>query len=74
MKDKYLLKRNCVVLLWHDLDNPKDVRVVGVFKNEKEANGYKNWLGDKKHLDRYSIVHSSRFVYTTPYTVRSDEK
>ena len=73
MKNKLLLKRNCVVLLWHDLDNPKDVRVVGVFKNEKEANEYKNWLGDK-NPKRYYIEHSKRFVYTTPYTVRRDEK
>ncbi len=56
---KRLLKRKCVVIIWK-VENV--VRVVGVFKNEKLAQNYIKWLGDK-HVERYFIKHAEIYDY-----------
>ena len=55
-----LKKLNCVVLIW---TVGKDVRIIGVFKNTKEAQHYQKWLGDERQ-ERYSIQRASRFIYS----------
>ena len=54
-----LRKNNCVVLIQKFSD--KTISVIGVFKNEKQANKYFSWLGAKKGL--YSVYHTSFYKY-----------
>jgi hypothetical protein len=55
-----LKKSNCVVLT--KAHSNKTYAVIGVFKNEKQANKYLDWL-EPKNKNAYSISHTSFYVY-----------
>ena len=61
MKEK-LNKKVCVVLLWIGKDIRFDVRVVGVFKNEKRAWAYQEKTDSRKEY--YRVQHSRLYEYT----------
>ena len=61
---KKLLKRNCVALMWKG-NQPYDKRIVGIFKNRKEALEYVDKID--KNKERYYIVHTKRFIYVNAY-------
>ena len=55
-----LSKKNCVVLIKKFGD--KSYTVIGVFKNEKQANKYLAWLEPNNKTDYY-ISHTSFYIY-----------